>query len=317
MGEKIFNLTTQGHRVMGALATFLVPKLATDAAPIQSVELERVCKSISPGRYDKQIEGIIGTVKDQFGTRLAQDTDLNDLRRSLSALMPLSLAMDKAKEEEANDENNAEDKKAKDSDDDSNDDSNDALPPEFLKNIKKKKKAKDMKACDKGEDDEEDEEDEDDEDDENEKGKGEDKKAKDAAKPNPNINMKNDIGNMKPGAGADSAISAEALDAAIATARNEGAELALRRLAARYEAADVVKPIVGKVNVMSCDSAAAIYKMALDAKGIDTTGFPRSSYGAVLKAVLKSEVKPKARFAQDKAVTKTLLDEFPKLPGLA
>ena len=102
------------------------------------------------------------------------------------------------------------------------------------------------------------------------------------------------------------------------SARTEGADLAVRRLAARYEAAEIVKPIVGKVNVFAADSAASIYKMALDAKGADLTGVPKVAYKAVLQTLLKSEkTTPKAKFAQDAAVTKSLLEEFPKLPGLA
>ena len=322
---KNFKLTPQGHRVMGALATFLVPKMAADQS-LQSVELEAVCKSISPGRYDKQIEGIIGTVKERFGARFAADENLGDLRKILASLMPADLALDKAREE-----------MAEDSDDDSNDDANDEMESadSFADFIKSKKKAKDKKACDADkEDDKADDEEDDEEDDEDsggeEEGKGEggDKKpAKDKANKNANDpKLKNKLGDMdksdegqwvKPHK--EGSVDKKAKDSALDSAllRDEAADLAIRRIQARYEAAEVVKPIVGKVNVFACDSAADIYKMALDAKGIDTTGFPRSSYGAVLKAVLKSEVKPKAQFAQDKAITKSLLDEFPNLPGLA
>ena len=311
MGKQNLKLTPQGHRVMGALSAFIAPRLASDQS-LQSIELEAVCKSISPGRYDKQIEGIIGTVNERFGSRLASDQKLDDLRKVLLALMPLDLAHDKRMEEEA-----------EDSDDDSNDDSNDALPP-FLK-------AK-IKAKDKKEEDDSEEEDTEEEDDSDAEDKAacaaKDKAAKDKAA-NKNANdpdLKNKIVDMsdseeeqwvknhKEGT-TDKKAKDSAHDSQIVS---DGADLALRRLQARYEAAEIVKPIVGKVNVFACDSAAAIYKMALDVKGIDTTEIPRSSFGAVLRAVLKTESnKPKARFAQDTAITKSLLDEFPNLPGIA
>ena len=85
---------------------------------------------------------------------------------------------------------------------------------------------------------------------------------------------------------------------------------------AEPEAAELVRPIVGKVNVLACDSASAIYKMALDAKNIDTDDIPRSSYGAVLTALLKADTAKKPQFAQDSVISKSLLDEFPNLPGL-
>jgi len=314
MGKQI-KLTPQGHRVMGALATFIVPKLAADQS-LQSVELEAVCKSIKPDRYDRQLNGILGTVKERFGSRLAQDESLDGLSKVLASLMPADLAMDKKKEEEAEDE------------DDSNDDANDAAEDEdetgedsfadFMKTkkakdsfadfIKSKKKAKDAKEED---DEDEDDDDESDEDEDDERAK--DKKAKDKKADN-DADLDNKEDDMHVG---DKRAKDAAMDAAMEAARTEGADLAMRRLNARYEAADLVKPIIGKVNPLAQD-ATSIYKMALDAKGADLTGVPRVAYKAVLQTLLKAESgKGKPKFAQDTAVTKNLQDEFPNAPGLA
>ena len=319
MAKKNLKLTEQGHRVMGALATYIVPKLASDQS-LQSVELESLCKSIAPGRYDVQIDGIVGTVKERFSSRLAQDESFGDLRKVLSALMPASLAMDKKKEEEA-----------EDSDDESNDDANDAAEDEdetgedsfadFMKTkkakdsfadfIKSKKKAKDAKNEDDEDDEDDDDDDESDEDEEEERAK--DKKAKDKKADN-DADLDNKEDDMHVG---DKRAKDAAMDAKLDAARTEGADLAMRRLAARYDAAELVKPIIGKINPLAQD-ATSIYKMALDAKGADLTGVPRVAYKAVLQTLLKAESsKGKPKFAQDAAVTKNLTDEFPNAPGLA
>ena len=120
---------------------------------------------------------------------------------------------------------------------------------------------------------------------------------------------------MKVGKGDRKAKDA-AMDAKLDAARTEGADLAMRRLQARYEAAELVKPIIGKVNPLAQD-ATSIYKLALDAKGADLTGVPRVAFKAVLQTLLKAEAGKKPKFAQDKAITKTLTDEFPNAPGLA
>jgi hypothetical protein len=289
VAKKPNNLSSQGHRVMGALATYLVPKLGADQS-LQSAELESVCKSVVPARYDKQLDGIIGTVKERFSSRLAADQNLDDLRKVLLALTPLELA---------NDEDGAEDE-----DDDSNDDSNDALPLELKKNAEKMKEkaAKDKKAKDSredpdddGDDDTDDSDDNDDEEEDEEEGvKGKDKKAKDAKR----------------------AKDAQAHDAAITKLASDAT---MYKLASLYEAAAAVKPVVGEVNVLACDSAADIYEMGLKAKKIAIDGMPRASYKHVFNALMLAEDTKKVatpRFAQDAATTKTLAEKYPNMPAL-
>lgn len=310
MARKKNSLTTQGHRVMGALATFIAPKLAADET-LQSSELEALCKSIAPGRYDRQIEGIVGTVKERFASRFAQDEDLMPLRKVLQALMPSDLALDMAQD-------------AMDDDDGGED----GFP--FKKGAKDKKKKKD------------DEEDFDDDGDEDEDGNEDEDFNEDSAAKQTNLNQSEEgdedsdeenqwvksakARNNDPLK--ESSVSKlvkrkaedSAMDAAINQARTQGADLAFRRLASRYEAAEIVRPIVGEVNVFASD-AASIYKLALDAKGADLVGVPKVAYKAVLQNILKTEkaaAAPKTtRFAQDSAVTKTLQEEFTNIPALA
>ena len=287
MAKTVNKLSTQGHRVMGALATFLAPKLAEDQT-LQATELESVCKSIVPARYDKQIDGIIGTVNERFGKRLAQDQKLDDLRKVLLALSPLELAQD--------------DNEAEDEDDDSNDDSNDGLPPALRKNAEKmkekmqeakdKKKAKDKKEDDASEEDEDDAESGDES--EEDEVKAKDKKAKDKA----------------------CAKDEQAHDAAITKLASDAT---MQRLQSLYEAAAAVKPVVGEVNVLACDSAADIYAMALKAKKVDYSAMPKSSLKHVFNALMVAEdakAKPAPRFGQDTAITKTLSEKYPNMPAL-
>jgi hypothetical protein len=59
--------------------------------------------------------------------------------------------------------------------------------------------------------------------------------------------------------------------------------------AALYTAAEEVAPHIGKIsNPFAFDSAASIYKKALDAKGIDVTGVDSSAYGAMVRMLKTS-----------------------------
>jgi hypothetical protein len=306
MAGKKNSLTTQGHRVMGALATFIVPKLAADET-LQSNELEALCKSIAPGRYDRQIEGIVGTVKERFASRFAQDEDLTPLRKVLQALMPSDLAVDMAQDAMDDDggddefpfKKGAKDKKKKDEEEDFDDDGDEDEDEDEDAQDEKTAKQTNLNQSDEGDEDT---------DEENQWVKSA-KARKDDPVKEPSVSKK-------------IARKAEdsAMDQAIDQARTQGADLAFRRLASRYEAAEMVKPIVGEVNVFASD-AASIYKMALDVKGADLNGVPKVAYKAVLQNIIKIEkaaAAPKVnRFAQDSAVTKTLQDEFKTIPALA
>ena len=59
--------------------------------------------------------------------------------------------------------------------------------------------------------------------------------------------------------------------------------------AALYTAAEEVAPYVGKIsNPFAFDSAAAIYRKALDAKGVEVEGVDPSAYGAMVKMLTKA-----------------------------
>ncbi len=322
MGKQIVKLSTQGHRVMGALASFLAPRMAADQ-DLQSVELESICKSVNVARYDRQIDGIVGTVKERFASRLAADQNFNALRKSLTALMPFDIAMDKKKEEET--EEPDEDEEDEDEEGEDGD-----LGDKFEANIAKMKaKAKDKKAKD---EDTTEDSDDDSNDDANDKfpakdKKAKDKKAKDKKVPGNNQNLKSEEGDQDDseeeqwvknhGSGNKSGQDKKACDAAL---RSDAADLAIRRIGARYEAAAAVKKLVGEVNVMASDSAADIYAMGIKAmdSAIDLSTMPKVAYKSVFEALNRKKNEPaKARFAQDAASIKTLSERYPNAPDLA
>lgn len=83
-----------------------------------------------------------------------------------------------------------------------------------------------------------------------------------------------------------------AMDAAIAATR----KATLREMGAIREAERTVRPLIGEVT-MSLDSAAAVYKLALDHADVDTTGVHPSAYKALVTLLVAgvdtTEGKPK------------------------
>lgn len=70
-----------------------------------------------------------------------------------------------------------------------------------------------------------------------------------------------------------------------------------------------VAPIVGEVVAM--DSAAAVYRLGLEALGVDLNGLPRSAYGATFRAVANKHGKTNS-FAQDSRVDAGARADFDK-----
>jgi hypothetical protein len=100
------------------------------------------------------------------------------------------------------------------------------------------------------------------------------------------------------GAGGAGAVSKIAMDAAIASAVASTEAATVARMNAIRVAEREVAPIIGEV-VVAMDSAAAVYKLALDHLNVDLTGVPEAAYGAVLKAIPKAA--PAPTLAQDAA----------------
>jgi hypothetical protein len=99
-----------------------------------------------------------------------------------------------------------------------------------------------------------------------------------------------------------------AMDAAIAKAVKENTE----KLNARDEAARFVRPWVGDIAV-AMDSAAEVYKFALEQSGEDVTGIHPSAFKALLTRIPRpgEEQQRPSPMAMDKAGTSKYLERFP------
>jgi len=95
----------------------------------------------------------------------------------------------------------------------------------------------------------------------------------------------------------DDKVSKTAMDSALAAAVQAERQ---HQLAIRQAEKDV-HHVVG--DIVAQDSAEAVYKLALDAKGVDLTGVDKSAYRALFKAVCTVGETSKPKLAQDSAVS--------------
>lgn len=108
-------------------------------------------------------------------------------------------------------------------------------------------------------------------------------------------------------------VTKQAMDAALARAQKDGEQAAVKRWTEIRTAEQECRPILGEI--VAQDSAEAVYKMALDAKGIDLTDTPPSAYRALVKTALAQEQAPQTpRVAMDSAAQKSFRDRFPHIP---
>lgn len=99
-------LSPLAHRVAGAVHAHLRSKLAADAA-IDGAELLALVKNASDAKFAKQINGIVGAVKDQYGL-----SNVDELRGLL-----LEIADDELEDPEAGDEDEEAEGEDEDADD--------------------------------------------------------------------------------------------------------------------------------------------------------------------------------------------------------
>lgn len=108
-------------------------------------------------------------------------------------------------------------------------------------------------------------------------------------------------------------VTKQAMDQALAKAQKDGEQAAVKRWTEIRTAEQECRPILGEI--VAQDSAEAVYKMALDAKGIDLTDTPPSAYRALVKMALAQEQAPQTpRVAMDSAAQKSFRDRFPHIP---
>lgn len=108
-------------------------------------------------------------------------------------------------------------------------------------------------------------------------------------------------------------VTKQAMDAALAQSRQAGEDAAVKRMHAIRTAEQECRPILG--DIVAQDSADAVYKMALDAKGIDLTDTPVTAYRSLVKLALAQDQAPQTpRVAMDSAAAKGYAERYPHQP---
>lgn len=96
-------------------------------------------------------------------------------------------------------------------------------------------------------------------------------------------------------------VTTPAMDAAIKAATSAAVKTAVAKVEAIHEAKRDVQPVVGEI-VTAMDSAADVYKLALDTMKVDTTDVPPAAFRALFHSVHKAQpAKPTVNIAQDAA----------------
>jgi hypothetical protein len=299
-------LSPHAALVKGGLLTFLAPKMAQDA----KVSFNPILSGINARNYAAKKATVLSGLEQALKGKLAADAKLDGLSELLDAFGEVrepGFAMDEesksAKENEEGEEDEdaldkkAKDKRAKDK----------KAYDEFRENMKAKGAAdEDLEAMDamfgaKDESEEDEAREAEDEEDDDEKKPAflKDKKAKDKRAKDKKAKDSSEEGDQpKEKTGA---VDKHAMDAAITSAVAKAEQRTIARINAIHEAKDAVKPWVGKLD-MAFDSAADVYKAALETLGEDIDGVHPSAYATILRHIPQPGSKTKtAVFAQDAA----------------
>ena len=331
MASKNRKLTPQGQRVVGALANYLVPKMATDKK-LQPGELRRLVHAIKPTvakdkkpsqQFLEQVPAIVDSVKEKFSARLAKDAQLDpdEIKELMEAIQPdddddsdsddmligkPKKALMKKGEPGADDDDDDDDDGDDDDDDDDDDDAGNEVNPggKLMHMLSQYKEipAEDLEqmnglitALGKG-------------------GAGKDKKGKDkfpkkAAKDDddPVDGDDDDDDDDKNGGPGKPAMDTAKLVKTV-TKNVAGS------IAGRYQAARDVEPYVGVVDPMAFDSAEKIYRYALTEGKVDLKDIHPSAYKALLPLLPKATAI--APVAMDAKVQASLNQKYPHIPSL-
>lgn len=313
MKQKARALTPVGQMVRGALYTYLSGHMAADAKIVPG-EISKLVKNIAPARYGRQVDGLVGAVSETFKDRLAGTFACDDLNALLSSMegeltydASLMDELDKLDELEEqaeldkllnpdNPDTSTQGGRPSASDEslvselmnkissykipedgiieinrlvtaliNRNTVTGDAMPtPEDLKAEAEKLVADAKLSADKIVADAK---------------LSADKIVSDAQLAAEKLVA--DATKISEEAKKDPGVTQSAMDAALAEIK----KATTAELAARFQAAKDVQPIIGDVDALAADSAEAIYKLALDSKKVDTSGVHPSAYRALLKAL--------------------------------
>jgi uncharacterized protein len=105
-------------------------------------------------------------------------------------------------------------------------------------------------------------------------------------------------------------ITKPAMDAAIAKARDEAVTATMKRMRDIADAEKIVRPYVGEIAIAQ-DSAEAVYRLALEAAGVDLAGVPSGAYRAMVQMLPKTGTASPRQIAEDTKLPSDFDKMFP------
>lgn len=107
----------------------------------------------------------------------------------------------------------------------------------------------------------------------------------------------------------DDKVSKTAMDAAIRLAKDSAAKQAAKNFREVREAEQAVRPLIG--DVVAMDSAADVYRTALEQSGIDVKGIHHSAFPAMVQMAISQKQNSRPVIAQDSASISDFEKDFP------
>lgn len=107
----------------------------------------------------------------------------------------------------------------------------------------------------------------------------------------------------------DDKVSKTAMDAAIRLAKDSAAKQAAKNFREVREAEQAVRPLIG--DVVAMDSAADVYRTALEQSGIDVKGIHHSAYPVMVQMAISQKQNSRPVIAQDSASISDFEKDFP------
>lgn len=107
----------------------------------------------------------------------------------------------------------------------------------------------------------------------------------------------------------DDKVSKTAMDAAIRLAKDSAAKQAAKNFREVREAEQAVRPLIG--DVVAMDSAADVYRTALEQSGIDVKGIHHSAFPAMVQMAINQKQNSRPVIAQDSASISDFEKDFP------
>jgi hypothetical protein len=267
-------LTRKAALVKGALAVYLRPQLAQDA---QMIDLMPIVAGVTAANWKEQKPKIVAAVTTATKGKLAQDADLEDMPAMLDNM-------------DADDPDTVDDPVATPDPAATVEKPDSAaavlellsgkVPPELLdqvKNILAGKTGDDAESivekiraivAEAG---------------------GEKKPAQDAPPATPGTPEAPTTATTKDKPAMDAAQIDALVNAKVSAALANANNSAIAHINAIAEAKEAVRPLVGEIAV-AMDSAAAVYKVALDAGGVDIEGVPEAAYPKMVKQLRSQQI---------------------------